>query len=89
MLSTGVYADVCHPQTVGFVLGFLLQWPTPALAMFPILVFMYMRLAHTEESEAIAEFGPAIEQYLREVPAFIPLLGSPSRLSKTDAAGRK
>ena len=42
-----------HPQYVGFILvmfGFLLQWPTLlTLAMFPILVGMYMRLAKGEE----------------------------------------
>src|SRR5262245_43890378 len=46
----GPYAYVRHPQYGGFILimlGFLLQWPTiPTLAMFPILVFMYVRLAH-------------------------------------------
>src|SRR6266498_2821467 len=53
LATTGVYARIRHPQYVGFVLvmfGFLLQWPTVVtLAMFPILVFMYIRLARTEE----------------------------------------
>ncbi|MCA1409257.1 isoprenylcysteine carboxylmethyltransferase family protein [Ensifer sp. IC3342] len=93
LATTGAYAHVRHPQYVGFVLvmlGFLLQWPTLlTLAMFPILVFMYVRLARTEEREAIAEFGPAYEQYMREVPALIPRLGSFTRLSKPNAAGRK
>lgn len=72
------------------MLGFLLQWPTLLpLAMFPTLVFMYVRLARLEEREALAEFGPAYEQYMREVSAFIPRIGSFTRLSKTDAAGRK
>jgi protein-S-isoprenylcysteine O-methyltransferase Ste14 len=38
---------VRHPQYVGFILvmfGFLFQWPTLlTLAMFPVLVFMYVR----------------------------------------------
>lgn len=93
LATTGVYAHVRHPQYVGFVLvmlGFLLQWPTLlTLAMFPILVFMYVRLARMEERETLAEFGPAYEQYMREVPAFIPRLSSFTRLSKPDAAGRK
>jgi protein-S-isoprenylcysteine O-methyltransferase Ste14 len=76
LASTGVYARVRHPQYVGFVLvmfGFLLQWPTLlTLAMFPVLVFMYVRLARAEEREALAEFGPAYERYMRDVPTFIP-----------------
>lgn len=78
LATTGAYAYVRHPQYVGFVLvlfGFLLQWPTLlTLAMFPVLVFMYTRLARTEEREALAEFGAAYEQYAHNVPAFIPRL---------------
>jgi protein-S-isoprenylcysteine O-methyltransferase Ste14 len=44
--------------------------------MFPVLVFMYARLARAEEREALAEFGPAYERYMRDVPAFIPRLGA-------------
>jgi protein-S-isoprenylcysteine O-methyltransferase Ste14 len=76
LATTGVYSHIRHPQYVGFVLvmfGFLLQWPTLlTLAMFPVLVFMYARLARAEEHEALAKFGPAYERYMREVPAFIP-----------------
>jgi len=78
LATTGVYAYVRHPQYVGFVLvmfGFLLQWPTIlTLAMFPILVFMYTRLARTEEREAMDEFGPIYAQYARDVPGFLPRL---------------
>lgn len=80
LATTGVYAYVRHPQYVGFVLvmlGFLLQWPTLlTLAMFPVLVVMYMRLARAEECEALAEFGVAYQQYMANVPAFIPRIGA-------------
>lgn len=57
--------------------GFLLQWPTLlTLAMLPVLVFMYVRLARTEEPEALAEFGTAYEHYMHDVPAFIPRIGA-------------
>lgn len=52
----GPYAFVRHPQYVSFIvimMGFLIQWPTlPTLIMFPILVFIYVRLAKREEEEA-------------------------------------
>jgi protein-S-isoprenylcysteine O-methyltransferase Ste14 len=78
LATTGPYAHVRHPQYVGFVLvmfGFLVQWPTLlTLAMFPVLVWMYVRLARSEEREAIAEFGDTYRRYAGQVPAFIPRL---------------
>ena len=56
--------------------GFLLQWPTlVTLAMFPILVYMYARLARREERDALAEFGEAYRRYAARTPAFFPRLG--------------
>jgi methanethiol S-methyltransferase len=76
LTTTGPYARVRHPQYVGFVLvmlGFLFQWPTLlTLAMFPVLIWMYARLARREEVEAIAEFGDAYRRYAETVPAFVP-----------------
>jgi protein-S-isoprenylcysteine O-methyltransferase Ste14 len=78
LATTGPYSYVRHPQYVGFVLimfGFLLQWPTIlTLAMFPVLVWMYVRLARHEEREALATFGEAYANYAARVPAFIPHL---------------
>jgi protein-S-isoprenylcysteine O-methyltransferase Ste14 len=78
LATTGVYSSIRHPQYVGFVLimfGFLLQWPTIlTLAMFPVLVFMYVRLARTEEREARSTFGKTYADYAARVPAFIPSL---------------
>ncbi|WP_262031341.1 methyltransferase family protein [Microvirga sp. Mcv34] len=72
----GPYSYVRHPQYVGFVLvltGFLLQWPTLlTLAMYPLLVAMYVRLSLSEEREVRAEFGPAYDAYARRVPRFLP-----------------
>jgi len=74
--ATGAYAHVRHPQYVAFVLvmfGFLLQWPTlVTLAMFPVLLVVYARLARHEERDALAEFGDAYRRYLERTPAFIP-----------------
>lgn len=78
LATTGLYARIRHPQYVGFVtimLGFLFQWPTlVTLLMFPILVFMYARLAKLEEKEMIKEFGKEYENYAKKTPAFIPKL---------------
>lgn len=76
LATTGPYRHLRHPQYAGFVLimfGFLIQWPTLlTLVMFPILVTMYVRLAHREEREALAEFGPAYDRYAATTPAFFP-----------------
>lgn len=76
LAMTGLYARVRHPQYDAFILiltGFLLQWPTIlTLLMYPILVWMYIRLARQEEKIAIEEFGETYQQYMASVPAFIP-----------------
>ena len=76
LATTGLYATVRHPQYLGFIiimLGFLLQWPTLlTLAMFPILVLMYVRLARREERDALAEFGDEYARYAAVTPPFIP-----------------
>lgn len=76
LATTGPYAYVRHPQYVAFVLimlGFLFQWPTLlTFAMFPVLVYMYVRLAQREEQEAAREFGAAYMRYASRTPAFVP-----------------
>ena len=76
LATTGPYARVRHPQYVGFIAilaGFLFQWPTlVTLLMFPILVTMYVRLAHREEKEAQEAFGAAYREYARATPRWIP-----------------
>ena len=80
LATGGAYAYVRHPQYVGFILvmlGFLLQWPTLlTLAMFPVLVWMYVRLARQEEREVLTEFGDEYRQYMMRVPGFIPSLAA-------------
>jgi methanethiol S-methyltransferase len=79
LATTGPYARLRHPQYVGFILimtGFLVQWPTlVTLAMYPILVFMYVHLARREERNARAEFGHAYTRYEANTPAFFPRPG--------------
>jgi protein-S-isoprenylcysteine O-methyltransferase Ste14 len=61
---------------VGFILvmlGFLVQWPTLlTLAMFPVLVVMYVRLGKQEERDARAAFGETYDEHAARVPGFVP-----------------
>jgi protein-S-isoprenylcysteine O-methyltransferase Ste14 len=79
LATTGPYAHIRHPQYAGFVLimlGFLVQWPTIlTLAMFPVLVFMYVHLARREEREVEAELGAEYRRYAARTPAFFPRFG--------------
>ncbi len=62
------------------MLGFLLQWSTlRTLAMFPVLIWMYVRLARTEEQEMRATFGDAYERYAAQTPALFPRLSAPAQ----------
>lgn len=83
LATTGPYGYVRHPQYDGFLIimiGFLLMWPTLlTLAMFPVLVWVYFRLAKQEEREVRAEFGEAYDAYAENTPAFIPHLTRQSR----------
>ncbi|GMB01561.1 isoprenylcysteine carboxyl methyltransferase [Pelosinus sp. IPA-1] len=76
---SGPYAYVRHPQYIAFIVilfGFLLQWPTLlTLAMFPILVRMYIWLARQEEREAMEQFGEDYAAYAAVTPRFFPRLG--------------
>lgn len=73
LATTGPYAHVRHPQYDGFLLvmiGFLLQWPTvPTLIMFPILVYVYARLARSEVAQ---KFGDDWAAHAAHTPAFWP-----------------
>lgn len=76
LATAGAYARIRHPQYLGFVtimFGFLLQWPTlVTLAMFPVMVLIYARLAKREEQDMLAEFGEEYARYAAQTPAFIP-----------------
>ena len=85
LATTGLYARMRHPQYVAFIVimfGFLLQWPTLiTLVMFPILVGVYVRLAKSEERDALAEFGSEYERYSDRTPAFVPALHQERQIS--------
>ncbi|MEO1138113.1 MAG: isoprenylcysteine carboxylmethyltransferase family protein [Pseudomonadota bacterium] len=76
LAKTGPYSRIRHPQYLGFMFvltGFLVQWPTIlTLAMYPVLIWMYVRLAKAEERDTRDAFGEEFEAYARRVPAFLP-----------------
>ena len=76
LATTGPYAWVRHPQYLGFfaiMVGFLLQWPTiPTLVMFPVLVYVYWRLAAAEERELAARHPDDWPPYAARVQRLRP-----------------
>jgi len=84
LAMSGPYAMVRHPQYAAFfsiMFGFLLQWPALlTVVMFPILVYMYLRLARREEQEASADFGEGYRSYRDRTPAFFPRFRDALRL---------
>jgi protein-S-isoprenylcysteine O-methyltransferase Ste14 len=80
LVTDGIYRYIRHPQYVGLFLiifGWLLHWPTLlTLVISPILVFLYYRLAVSEESALTQHFGEAFEIYRRQTPRFFPRLGN-------------
>ncbi|AJZ56149.1 isoprenylcysteine carboxylmethyltransferase family protein [Paraburkholderia fungorum] len=75
----GLYGVVRHPQYSGIMLavfGQIVHWPTVVtLALFPVIVLAYVRLARKEEREMIRRFGAEYEAYLHRVPMFFPHWG--------------
>lgn len=87
LTQAGPYSYVRHPQYDGFMLvmlGLLLTWPAlSTLVMFPVLMAVYIRLAHGEEQQALREFGDEYRRYMAITPAFIPRLNRvSSRLNR-------
>ena len=91
LATTGAYAYVRHPQYVAFIVimfGLLLQWPTLlTLVMFPVLVWMYIRLARSEERDALKEFGERYARYAQSTPAFFPRLPRATQVNQSQLKG--
>lgn len=83
LVTDGIYGVVRHPQYLGLIMiiiGFLIQWPTIiTVAMAPILVLSYFRLARREEAELERSFGDVYLSYEREVPMLFPRMGRGKR----------
>jgi protein-S-isoprenylcysteine O-methyltransferase Ste14 len=79
LVTTGIYAQTRHPQYLGFLLltgGVVFLWPTfSTLLMWPILLFLYHRLAEEEGQKLEAKFGEDYLEYKKSVPRFLPNWG--------------
>jgi protein-S-isoprenylcysteine O-methyltransferase Ste14 len=78
LVTTGIYRHVRHPQYLGFILltfGIDFLWVTfSTLILWPILVFLYYRLAKEEEHLMEEKFGGEYRKYASETPMLIPNL---------------
>jgi protein-S-isoprenylcysteine O-methyltransferase Ste14 len=78
LVTEDLYQRVRHPQYLGLIIitvGMLIQWPTLlTIAMWPILMVAYFRLARREEREMENRYGEAYRQYRVRTPMLIPSL---------------
>lgn len=78
LVTRGVYKFIRHPQYTGLLLlsfGMLAEWVTlPLLILFPVIIYMYVRLAKREERDMLAEFGDEYRDYMQRTKMFIPFV---------------
>ena len=78
LVTTGIYSYVRHPQYLGFLLitlGMNVLWVTfSTLLLWPVLAFLYYRLAKEEDKQMEKKFGEEFLKYKNNVPTFIPKL---------------
>jgi protein-S-isoprenylcysteine O-methyltransferase Ste14 len=78
LVTTGIYRYIRHPQYAGLLLmslGMIIEWATlPMLILYPIMVFLYVRLAKKEERDMLNEFGDAYRAYMKRTKRFIPFI---------------
>lgn len=74
--GVGLYPFVRHPQYAGIVFTVfdrIVHWPTIiTVALFPVMVLVYVRLACVEERKMLKQFGERYRDYVERVPMFFP-----------------
>jgi protein-S-isoprenylcysteine O-methyltransferase Ste14 len=82
LVTDGLYKYVRHPQYLGILiatLGLIVYKFSPiSLLLWPVLVFIYYRLARKEEKFAQEKFGEQYTEYKHRVHMFLPF-GFPRR----------
>lgn len=87
LVTDGVYAHVRNPMYVGnllIVVGVAIaanSWATILLGI-PLAVFMYVCIVAAEEEYLRGRFGESFQAYCRDVPRWLPRLGSLFRSSE-------
>jgi len=94
LATGGLYGLVRNPQYTGLLLGLfgegVVHWPTVfSVALFPVIVLVYVLLARSEDRRVLAEFGDEYRAYRRRVPAFIPRIGQWGQLVKGSSIREK
>lgn len=78
LVTSGIYRYIRHPQYTGLLLlslGMILNWATlPLLILYPVMIFMYLRLARREENDMLGEFGDEYRNYMERTKKFIPFI---------------
>lgn len=78
LVKTGIYKYIRHPQYTGLLLlsfGMMVEWATlPLLIIYPVMIFMYVRLAKKEEQDMVKEFGSDYGNYMKQTKMFIPYI---------------
>ncbi len=77
LATTGLYSLVRHPQYTGLFIGLfgegVVHWPTIfSVALFPVIVIVYVLLAYREEKNMLKEFGAEYIAYKERTPMFWP-----------------
>ena len=76
LVNKGIYGKIRHPQYLGFLLitlGMNILWVTfSTLILWPVLAFLYYRLAKEEDKQMAERFGEEFIRYKNNVPMFIP-----------------
>ncbi|MEO6353607.1 MAG: isoprenylcysteine carboxylmethyltransferase family protein [Burkholderiaceae bacterium] len=80
LVTGGLYSLVRHPQYTGLFIALfgegVVHWPTLfSVALFPVIVLIYVLLARCEEKQVLEQFGEEYRAYQRRVPMFIPRFG--------------
>ena len=79
MASHGLYRYIRHPQYTGFflfLLGSVINWPTLLTVItLPVIWLVYLRLARSEEQDALSEFGERYRRYMARTGRFVPVIG--------------